>query len=324
MIPFHPIADIFPLMEGQEFAELCESIRKNKLREPITLFEGKVLDGRNRERACEATGVEPRYRDFEGTYEQAVQFVWDMNFHRRHMTNEQKRVALEKRLELYPNQTDREIAKATGFSPPTVAKVRNVKNLHRTERIEASGRKARGTKPKAANQKKPDKAAKQPSAKSPSKSSAGQVVISAEQRKAEAARAELIEQQLDNACSNENLGAKESAEVTDSAGAVSGAEPAEAPAANGPLDIPGLLLKTQYSTANEVPAESEVPAASNDPAETEASASVADLVEFAQAIQAKAAELGSQEIAALDVAIILGVLEIAKQLIEQMETSEAA
>jgi hypothetical protein len=47
-LKFHPIADLFPLMEGAEFDDLVADIKKNKLRESIVLFEHKVLDGRNR------------------------------------------------------------------------------------------------------------------------------------------------------------------------------------------------------------------------------------------------------------------------------------
>ena len=43
---FHPLADLFPLVEGDEFAGLVEDIRANGLLTPIVLFEGQVLDGR--------------------------------------------------------------------------------------------------------------------------------------------------------------------------------------------------------------------------------------------------------------------------------------
>ena len=58
-LEFHPLADIFPLVEGTQFDELVSDVKVFGLREPILIFEGKVLDGRNRYRACLEAGVEP-------------------------------------------------------------------------------------------------------------------------------------------------------------------------------------------------------------------------------------------------------------------------
>src|SRR2546426_3884837 len=62
----HPLAGIFPLLERDEFARLKEDIQNHGLRESITLFQGKILDGRNRYRACLETGMQVRTREFSG------------------------------------------------------------------------------------------------------------------------------------------------------------------------------------------------------------------------------------------------------------------
>ena len=56
---FHPYADIFPLLEGPAFDALVEDIRERGQQEPIWLYEGKILDGRNRYRALQQLGREP-------------------------------------------------------------------------------------------------------------------------------------------------------------------------------------------------------------------------------------------------------------------------
>ncbi len=66
----HPFADAFPLIDGEEFAQLVADIKKNGLREPIILnHDGTVLvDGRNRYRACEAANADPVYERLGAHY----------------------------------------------------------------------------------------------------------------------------------------------------------------------------------------------------------------------------------------------------------------
>jgi hypothetical protein len=79
----HALANLFPLIEGHEFDELVNSIKAHGLREPITLYHLTILDGRNRYRACEVAGVEPRFEEFTG--DDPYSFVADKNLHRRHL-----------------------------------------------------------------------------------------------------------------------------------------------------------------------------------------------------------------------------------------------
>lgn len=94
---FHPIASIFPLLDGDEMAGLAEDIRKHGLREPIWVFEDKIIDGRNRKTACGIANVPPLYREFKGSRTEALDFVWSMNRSRRHLNSGQAAIAEAKR-----------------------------------------------------------------------------------------------------------------------------------------------------------------------------------------------------------------------------------
>jgi hypothetical protein len=64
----HPAAALFPLLpiDSPEFGELVADIGEHGLLQPIVLHEGKILDGRNRYRACQHAGVEPRFVEWRG------------------------------------------------------------------------------------------------------------------------------------------------------------------------------------------------------------------------------------------------------------------
>jgi ParB-like chromosome segregation protein Spo0J len=59
----------------------------NGLKQDITIYEGKILDGRNRYRACLAAGVTPTTYQYAG--DNPVEYVLSLNLHRRHLTPSQ-------------------------------------------------------------------------------------------------------------------------------------------------------------------------------------------------------------------------------------------
>lgn len=86
----HEDATIFPLLEGEELDALARDIQAHGLIEPILTFEGKIIDGRNRLRACELVGVEPTFQEAELDGLTPLEFVISKNLHRRHLTAGQR------------------------------------------------------------------------------------------------------------------------------------------------------------------------------------------------------------------------------------------
>src|SRR5262249_55500379 len=124
-LTIHPAADLFPLMTAEEFQALKEDIRQYGQRERIVLFEGMILDGRHRYRACLELGLSPRTvsieRDVVGD---PVSYVCSVNLHRRHLTAKQRRDVIASVLKASPQQSNRQVAAKLGVDHKTVGAVR--------------------------------------------------------------------------------------------------------------------------------------------------------------------------------------------------------
>lgn len=106
----HELALVFPPMSEPEFAAFKTDIREQGQQESIILYEGKILDGLHRYRACRELGREPRVIRFEGNPRAAAQLVLGRNFHRRHLTTSQRALIAAEMCKLRPRGN-------TGTSP---------------------------------------------------------------------------------------------------------------------------------------------------------------------------------------------------------------
>lgn len=90
-MPRHPAAQCFPMHSEERLRELADDIADNGLIDPIALCDGKVLDGRNRLKACQLAGVEPRFVEHDGD---PVAYVRSKNAMRRDLAPDQRRACL--------------------------------------------------------------------------------------------------------------------------------------------------------------------------------------------------------------------------------------
>jgi hypothetical protein len=104
-VDIHPVADLFPLMSDEEFAGLKDDIDTNGVREPMTMWQSKLIDGRNRLAACVELGI-----DWEGHLQELdtdtdpVAWAISHNLHRRHLSTSQRAMVAARIRDIYDEQ----------------------------------------------------------------------------------------------------------------------------------------------------------------------------------------------------------------------------
>ena len=87
--PVHPAAALMPFMPEDEFEDLKEDIRVHGQHDDVVIWDGQLIDGRHRLRACIELGIEPNWTELPKTSDPAP-WVFSHNVHRRHMTTSQR------------------------------------------------------------------------------------------------------------------------------------------------------------------------------------------------------------------------------------------
>jgi hypothetical protein len=176
ILPVHPACEIIPEYTEAELIDLGRKIKAaGGMKLPIIPLmqpDGtySLLDGRSRLDGMVHAGIKFEVKVVDGHvvinapgYDipapteivpdadfNAVAFVLSTNLHRRHLKNTDKRAITKKVIAAQPALSDRAVAQMVGFDHKTVKAIRQEaygEIPHKEDRVEATGRKARGRKP---------------------------------------------------------------------------------------------------------------------------------------------------------------------------------
>ena len=135
---YHELANLFPTIEGAELVALTEDIRTHGVREPIVVYEGQILDGRNRHFAARTAGVNYPVVDYVGG--DPLGFVLSLNLHRRHLS-ESQRAMVGARIAKLPAHRPSGTTAIAVVTQPSVGAMLNVSvdSIQRAAEVQARG-----------------------------------------------------------------------------------------------------------------------------------------------------------------------------------------
>jgi ParB-like chromosome segregation protein Spo0J len=134
----HPLSSAFPAMTVNEFQELKDSIEVNGVLNPITIYEGMVIDGWHRYKAANELMVDFVEMDLDESID-PKDFVLAQNKNRRHITAAQLAMATTAVYAWVPRgrqnksvpstdltKTTTELAKLSGVSESSIEKAKSI------------------------------------------------------------------------------------------------------------------------------------------------------------------------------------------------------
>jgi hypothetical protein len=124
----HPVAAMFPLLEGADYEELKANIAANGQMHPAIVVGDVLLDGRNRARACAELSFGLKVEQYKDALDPA-EYISAANLHRRHLSDDQ-RVQIAAQIHRWTIEQQNAKKKAAGKSADGQAGGRGRKNLN--------------------------------------------------------------------------------------------------------------------------------------------------------------------------------------------------
>ena len=92
-LPIHALATIFPPMSDAEFAALKADISEHGVHQPVAVWRGEIVDGRNRYLAAEELGIKAPLRYLDDDID-PVSYVLSSNMSRRNLDPSQRAIVM--------------------------------------------------------------------------------------------------------------------------------------------------------------------------------------------------------------------------------------
>lgn len=121
----HPAADACPLMNGRAFRNMVESAKRNGIRRRGVLYNGKILDGRNRALAALEVGALMEWETYDG--DDPIREVVILNIDRRHLNDSQRAMAASRLAALKPGTNRKNTGQLAGV--PTQSEAAELLNV---------------------------------------------------------------------------------------------------------------------------------------------------------------------------------------------------
>ena len=138
----HALSAAFPAMPAADYSALVADIKEYGQHYPIVVFEGAVLDGWHRYRACEEIGVKVDAEEYGGN--DPVAFVKSANWNRRHLTESQRAAAIVKLREWRPSGLNKRSSAPGAEDAPSAADLAkeagvSKRTIEGAKKVEAKG-----------------------------------------------------------------------------------------------------------------------------------------------------------------------------------------